>query len=427
VLFLLFSINVVNYLDRLIVVAMGPAIKADFHLSDRTIGALSSTFLIVYTLAALPLGLLSDRVARARVVAIGLSIWSVMSGATAFTRGLRGLFITRSAVGIGEASYLPAGTALLSEYYPRAGRAHALSRWGSGQIVGTALAFVLSALFLHWFGPTRGWRLAFLVTAAPGFVLAVLMWPVREAPATRWHAALGPGASIPAPAGEDEGGVLVSVSRRLRQVLSIRSVWLCIILQACIYVVVTPTVTFLPIHLASRRSGFHVTDAQTAIISGVVIVVGGITGTLLGGYVSGWLSARLRGGRLIAVGISCLLGLPCFVGTVLTRSLPVFIVLGTLAVLTLSLQVGPLGAALQDVTPEWLRATAVASSLLLAHLLGDAWAPTVAGAISTSLGERTGLGLLYVGTPALLIAAIVGFVGARIYADDVAAQERADT
>jgi hypothetical protein len=107
-----------------------------------------------------------------------------------------------------------------------------------------------------------------------------------------------------------------------------------------------------------------------------------------------------------------------------THSLGVFIVVGTLTVLTLNLQVGPLGAALQDATPTALRASAVAVTLLVAHLLGDAWASAAAGAISTALGERTAVGLAVVGGPALLVAVLVAVLGAKAYADDVATRAR---
>ena len=89
----MFLINALNYLDRLVVVAVGPTLKLQFHLSDRSFGLLSSAFLLVYTLAALPLGALADwRIPRARIVAVGVAFWSVLSGASAaafsFTRCL---------------------------------------------------------------------------------------------------------------------------------------------------------------------------------------------------------------------------------------------------------------------------------------------------------------------------------------------------
>src|SRR5579863_8197209 len=180
---LLFAINVVNYLDRILAVAAGPAIKAEFRLTDFQIGALTSAFLIIYTLASLPLGLLADRVSRTRIVALGLLGWSIISGATGFVRGFGDLFLTRAGVGVGEASYSPAGTALLGACYPRAQRAKVFSRWGSGQIVGTALAFILIGSLDRWLGASHGWRVAFWLTAVPGVVLALLMWRVRERPA----------------------------------------------------------------------------------------------------------------------------------------------------------------------------------------------------------------------------------------------------
>jgi MFS transporter, Spinster family, sphingosine-1-phosphate transporter len=430
VLWLLFSINVVNYLDRLLVVAVGPTIKAQFHLTDWDIGRLSSAFLIVYTLASLPLGLLADRVARGRVVAVGVALWSVMSGATAFTRGFAGLFVTRTAVGVGEASYFPAGLALLSAYYPLRERARAISQWGAGQIVGAALAFAVSAACYHWLGGGVGWRVAFLVAAVPGLALAALMWPVPDGPGAA-RAARSPveaRASGGGLAGEtwpvQARAALAHAWTRVRAVLRIRTVVVSIMLQALIYIAVTPTVTFLTIYIRSSESGLRLNDAQAALVSGVVIVVGGLAGTLSGGYVADWLGERWRGGRLLTVAVGCGVGLPCYVAMLLTHSMQTFIVVGTLAVLALNLQVGPLGAVVQDATPPGLRASAVAVGLLAAHLLGDAWAPTAAGGLSTALGGRTNVGLLLVGAPALLVGVVVAIVGARIYAADVERRTR---
>lgn len=430
VFWLLFSINVVNYLDRLLVVAVGPTLKAQFHLTDWDIGRLSSAFLLVYTVASLPLGLLADRVARGRVVAVGVALWSVMSGATAFTRSFAGLFVTRTAVGVGEASYFPAGLALLSAYFPLKQRAQAISRWGAGQIVGAALAYVISAASLHWLGKGLGWRVAFLAAAVPGLVLAILMWRVQDAPrAAGGTRTVEAEAEAPLDAPAELGArktwqartqvALGHAMERVRTVLRIRTVVVCIVLQALTYIVVTPTITFLTIYLRSRYSGLSLTDAQASLVSGMVIVVGGLAGTLLGGFLADWLSARVRGGRLLAVAVAYGTGLPLYVAMLLTHAIPIFIVVGTLAVLALNLQVGPLGAVVQDATPPYLRASAVAVGLLIAHLLGDAWAPTAVGALSTALGERTELGLLYVGAPALLIATVVALVGRRIYAGDL--------
>ncbi len=87
VFWLLFAINTVNYFDRFLAVAVAPTLKSEFHLTDGNIGALSSAFILIYTLAALPLGLLADRASRARVVSVGIAIWSVASGLTGVATG----------------------------------------------------------------------------------------------------------------------------------------------------------------------------------------------------------------------------------------------------------------------------------------------------------------------------------------------------
>ncbi|MBF6591276.1 MAG: MFS transporter [Ktedonobacterales bacterium] len=415
---LMFSINAVNYLDRFIVVAVGPALKDQFSLTDRAIGLLSTAFILVYTVTALPLGLLADRASRARVVAVAVGVWSVMSATTALARGFTGLLLTRAAVGVGEAGYYPAGTALLSSYFPRRDRARVMSRWQTGQLVGVALAFVISAALFAWFGH-GAWRLAFLITGVPGLVLAALMWRVPDAPpsdrAERLTEGEPPIAHAEAISGERLGGLLDSI----RAVSRIRTVRLVILLQALVYAIATPAVTFLPIYMVSAHSPFHVSRPLASLIAGTVTVGGGLCGMLLGGVVADRLSVRHPGGRVLTAALGFGLALPFYIIMLRASSLAVFIFAGVLATLALNLQAGPLTAAVQDATPPVLRATAVAVILLFGHLLGDVWAPVVVGTISTRLHEHTGTALLIVGVPVLAVATIAATLGARAYVQDI--------
>lgn len=434
VFWLMFAINAVNYLDRLLAVAVGPTLKAQFHLTDRDIGLLSSAFLLVYTLAAIPLGLLADRVARAKVVAAGLTIWSLASGATAFVGGFGGLFLTRAAVGIGEASYYPAGTALLSAYFPLRVRARVMSRWGAGQLVGIALAFALGGALLHWLGPDRGWRVAFLCAALPGLLLALVIARVPEAPI-----AGEPSDDLKTaePNTDPRIEALRTAARMhhrtpvraslvgMRMVLGIRTIWLVAALQALTFAATTPAVAFLPIYVRSPTGPFRLNAIEAAVLMGLIVIVGGLAGQLLGGNLADWLSRRFTGGRVLVAPIGFALALPVYATMLLAHSLPLFALSGTLAVLALTLPAGPLTAATQDATPPMLRATAVAVTLLLSHLLGDVWAPGVVGAISTALHERTGVALLVVGVPTLLVGGIIGILGAAIYARDLASRRAA--
>jgi MFS transporter, Spinster family, sphingosine-1-phosphate transporter len=432
VFWLMFAINAVNYLDRLIVVAVGPALKADFNLLDSQIGILSSAFILVYAVAALPCGLLADRFSRTRVITFGVSLWSLMSAATAFVRSFPLLFFTRAMVGVGEASYYPAGSALLGAYYPLKKRARIMSGWQSGQLFGMVLAFAIVALLDSIIDPAREpWRLAFFITGVPGLILALFIWFVKDQPDVSVESGEELEAAEAAEAGSvgDAHSAALSLSggfgammQSVGTVLRIRTVWVVVALQALMFIVVTPAITFLPIYVHSANGPFHLKSNTTALAAGAIIVVGGVSGILLGGVLADKMSARFRGGRVLAVSLGFALAIPFYALALLTSSLPVFILFGIIAVMALNLPVGPLVAALTDATPPLLRATAFAVALSLAHLLGDVWAPYLVGGISTGLHEHANLALLIVGLPCLAIAAIAAFFGARIYSGDVAKQ-----
>lgn len=424
----MYAINAINYLDRYVVVAIAPTLKAQFGLHDRDIGFLTTGFILVYTLAALPAGILADRVARARVVAFGVGIWSLMSTATAFTSTFSGLFVTRAAVGVGEASYAPAGTALLAAYYPREERARMMSRWQTAQLVGITAAFVLTGLVLAVAG-NGAWRIAFLITGLPGFVLAALSWMLKDHPVQVGQPATAPtpetsgSAHAAPPGGAASSRSLVTHLRdwggHLGAVLRIPTVRVLIIMQALALAIVTPSVTFLPIYLSSAHSPFNLSHMQATLVSGAIIVVGGVAGMLLGGYLADWLADRVPGGRVLTAAVGFGLTIPCYLVMLLTSALWLFVVAAILTVVMMNLSAGPLIAALQDATPARQRGSAVAMMYLLSHLLGDVWAVSLVGALSTALGERANLALLLLGMPVLAAAVGTALVGTRVYAKDL--------
>jgi hypothetical protein len=115
-----------------------------------------------------------------------------------------------------------------------------------------------------------------------------------------------------------------------------------------------------------------------------------------------------------------------------------FLLFFALIALLLSIYTGPATAATQDVAPAVLRSSAVALTLLLAHLFGDAFAPSLVGMLATALdvtrqhfraglaGQDLRVALLWTCTPALLLAGLIGMVGARWMDQDVVAAEQAN-
>lgn len=426
VFWLLFAINTLNYLDRLIAVAVGPTIKAEFKLTDDAIGLLGSAFLLVYTLAALPVAALADRLrARAKTISLGVAVWSIFSGLTAFVRGYGGLFATRALVGVGEASYSPSSVALLVNYYPPQRRAGIIGRWQVGQVLGALLAFIVAGALFAWLPAHLAWRAAFLFTALPGLALAALAWRMADHPDDHPDDPLDEAASDErsaeqaaqaAPARASMGKEARGLTRQVRSALRIPMIWFVVAMQALSFIVITPAITFLPLYVRERHGPFHLGAAHASFMLGLPLVIGGFLGAILGGQLSDWLNRRLPGGRVVAITIGFALAIPCYCAMLLTGSLPLFLITVTLTTFTLNLPNAALTTIPPDVTIPALRATALAVTMLLSHLLGDIWASWAVGKLSTALGERLAPAMLLVGLPALALGCVVSVFGARVYA-----------
>lgn len=184
-------VYVLNFLDRQILSILAERIKADLALSDAQIGFLYGTaFAVFYALFGIPLGRLADLWVRTRLIALGLTLWSAMTAASAFARGFASLSAARIGVGVGEASANPAAYSLLSDYFPPSRRATVLAIYSSGIYIGAGLGLGIGGLIVErWdaaFAPgaapfgLRGWQVAFLAVGLPGLPLACWAATLRE-------------------------------------------------------------------------------------------------------------------------------------------------------------------------------------------------------------------------------------------------------
>src|SRR6266705_6381837 len=149
---ILFIINVLNYADRFVLPAVLPKIQTDLGLTLTQAGLLGSSFLFVYAIATLPLGVWADRSIRKNIVALCVGIWSVATILAGFTRNFWQLVIVRAVLGIGEAGYAPASLSLLGDFFSKARRGRVLSYWSSGTLLGAAIGFTLGGLVADFFG-----------------------------------------------------------------------------------------------------------------------------------------------------------------------------------------------------------------------------------------------------------------------------------
>ncbi|HZS75164.1 MAG TPA: MFS transporter [Ktedonobacteraceae bacterium] len=439
VFWVMFLINFLNYMDRYILNGAAPVVANDLGFGNDGIGYLASAFLIVYTLATVPLGIWADRAKRRNIVALCVGVWSVATAFTALATNFATLFLSRMLLGIGEAGYFPAGTALMSDYFSRARRSRVMSWWSVGQLVGILIGFAIGG-----FLTASNWRLGFVFTGIPGLLLALLAWRLREPrrnQADEEEHRQYPYGSPEEQAVEEathEVHVTSNVFSQFGALLRIKTLVVLIVMQIFAFFVLTVNLVYLPTYL-QQRDTFHLSSKMAGLFSGVVIVLAGLVGTVLGGYMADMLNRRHPGSRVLVCGIGFLLGVPTFVLAVTTRNLTVFAIFFVLTALLLTIYTGPSTAATQDVVPSSLRASAVAVSLLIAHLLGDAFAPSLVGALATGFdpapvlhfrefltGQYLSQALLITCTPALLIAGLVGIFGARWMKADVEAAQRVD-
>ena len=134
---LLMVVYILNFLDRTIIYILFPLIKKEMDFSDTQLALLGTTsFVIFYTLLGIPFGRMADRGSRTKIIAIGVIVWSLFSGLTAFANGFWTLFFCRVMVGVGEATLGPAAISLLADYFPPIKRATVTSIYSMGIAIG---------------------------------------------------------------------------------------------------------------------------------------------------------------------------------------------------------------------------------------------------------------------------------------------------
>lgn len=427
---ILLIINVLNYADRYVLPAILPKIadpQQGLGLSTFEQGLLGSSFLLVYAIATLPLGVWADRSVRKNIVALCVGIWSVATTLAGFTHNFLQLFSVRAVLGIGEAGYAPASLSLLGDYFPKAQRGRILSYWSSGTLLGAAIGFTLGGLIADAFG----WRFAFFVVGIPGLVAAFLSWrmtePKRgtfdndagdEAAATGAEGAMEESARR-ASAELNHGALGKDFWKSVRTLRHIPTYWVLVGALIFSFFTIGGTSFWLPSYFVDA---FHLSLGKAGVISGAVLVTSGLVGTVVGGWLADYAQRRRPQGRLFVAALGFLIGAPLVLIALFISNLTAFLAVFIVAAIALNFCTGPLNAVIQDVISPEVRATALGLSLLLAHLLGDAAAPTVIGAIANSI--TLGNALIVTAPTCLFIAGLVCLLGLRTVKRDMEQMQR---
>ncbi len=408
---ILLTINILNYADRSVLSAIQTKIQIEFHLTYTQIGLLTSSFLLIYALGTLPLGIWADHSIRKNIVALCVGVWSIATALTGFTRNFVEIFIARSFLGVGEAGYAPASLSLIGDYFPKERRGRVLSLWSIGNLIGTALGLILGGIIADAFG----WRWAFYIVGIPGLLAAFLIWRTVEPRRGAFENG----------AGEEDDTTTMHASlgkdfwKAARKLLRIPTYWILLGAFVFSFFTIGSAQTWITTYMVHD---FGLSVARAGIYSGGVLAGGSLVGTIIGGFVADALQRRLPQGRLLVATFAFLVGAPFTLIALTLHDLAPFLSVFMGAILCLSLSLGPLNAVIQDVIAPEIRATAAGLVLLLAHLLGDAASPLIVGAIAehSSLGSA----LLVTAPTCLFLAGIICLIGLRTVASDMRAQQR---
>jgi predicted MFS family arabinose efflux permease len=377
------GLNLLNYVDRNMTGAVLPLIVRDFHMSGFRSGLLGSLFMIVYVIVSPVAGWLADHRARLRLAAVGVLIWSVATIASGLAPAFVVLLMARAASGIGEATYAVVTPSLLSDSYPKQKRGSALAIFFAALPVGTALAYVIGGNI----GPAYGWRAAYLVVCIPAVILCVVLFLLEEP-----KRGVQDGGAVPVP---------VSLKASLRALAERRSYLYNTAAQAIFTFTLGGMALWVPTFLSQER------DIPLATANnwfGILLVISGISGTLVGGHVGDALARRFRSAHFTFSAVATLLAVPFISVAIHSHSQWVLWPCTFIGLFLLFLITGPLQAAMMNVLPSNLRGRGVAVYTVVIHAFGDALSPPLMGLAK----DHVGLELPMLG--AILMLAVSGML-----------------
>jgi MFS family permease len=393
---ILTALNILSWIDRQIIPALAPLLMVDLGLSSAQIGLLYGyAFILCFIASGIVIGPIADRVHRPRLIAAGLTVWSVFTAASGAATSFVQLAAARVMVGVGEATLTPASLAMLSDAFSQRWRARAAGIFAIGLPLGSGLSLVIAGLI----APKFGWRTCFYVLGALGVLAALLVALVPEI-SSRQAVATADGRPFDSAQGRPVGEFILTLRTSPVLLLTIAG-----------GVVITFS-TAASIHVLTwlvRERGFEF--RQAAIMTGGIYALAGTIGNVAGGWIADWSEARWRGGRLWSLVVVQALLVPATI--VFFTSAPgttAFYSGWVLSSLRGTIWYGPLYAATQDLVPATSRATAVAFLMLAINLLGAGPGPWLAGAIGDRASLTTGL---IVTTWAGLLAVIPFALAAR--------------
>lgn len=312
-----------NYLDRQTLSVLAVTIQHELSISNLQYSYITSAFLVSYTVMYAVAGRWIDALGVRRGLTMFASAWSLSNMLHALARTAPQLAFFRFLLGATEPANFPAAVKATCEWFPMRERALAIGLFNSGVAVGAAASTPLvSFIAVAW-----GWRAAFVVTGALGFVW-VTVWALsyyspREHPRiTEEERTL-----ILDGSAEDEGRAPEPVS--VRRLLGLKQTWGCIVARLLIDPVSYFLMFWIPKYLQEER-GFTLVDlGKYGWIPFAAFAAGSLSGGAIPKWMTGWGWSVNRARKTTMFVISCMAPLCCLL--IIKADTPLLAMVGLMA------------------------------------------------------------------------------------------------
>lgn len=387
---LLFLLYMFDYIDRMVIVSLFPYLKTDWGLSDTQCGLLVSTVYWSIVILSFPISVFIDRWSRKKSIGIMAVLWSLATLSCAFTRSFTQLFITRTAVGAGEAGYAPGGTALVSALFPEKKRSMMVGLWTAALPLGSAIGIVAGGyIAVHY-----GWRHAFGIVALPGMLIAILFFFVKDYKTVDLEKTVEQHTGIDT---REKMGTMEII----RQFTHTPSLILTYVAFAGNMFLTAAYLSWLPTYFYRVEN----LSMEKAGMKGSLVMMLAIIGFPLGGFlVDKWRIKTVKARLLFPAISSCVTAILFFVAFYLLEGTVQYYVILAGGVTAAAFSPAAI-AVTQDVVHPGLRATSYSFCVIAQNLLGSSLGPLFVGMLSDRYDIHT----------ALTVVPVFSFIAAGLY------------
>ena len=392
---LLWMVSFLNAADRSILNSVKPLLRDAFGMTDIQLGIVDTTFFWTYAVCAFLFGRIGDSVRRRNMIIFGLIFWSMATGIMPLATGFAMLLGMRTLVAIGESTYYPTATALISAWHTPAMRSRALSIHQTAVFAGGGIGGWVAGKLAD----TYGWSAPFIVFAALGFVvMAILFKFLRD---------------------DAPGAVRPDAVKRAEPIGIILKNPAALLLCGVFFLATAASSAVLNWCNTYAHDVLGLNLADSALVGPVMITTAGFFSVLVGGFMADSFAARSPTGRFTVLAIGLSLAALFLLPFPLVTSVPLVGLLLFATSFGKGLFDGCIYAAMHDVMPAEARATA-AGLMTMLGFIGAGITTVLLPAIAAHTGMAAGFAMM----AALYLAAVAALLIARpMIATTIAAQE----